>query len=218
MRPLPDFFSRVRPSRFSIAMQTTKTRAVTPAMIRAIEKQAVVGHLRLLRSTCSTRAQHGGLMCKFKCLLRTGSHWTWRGTAGEGGDEGTSSDGEEGVLGVVVLPIGDQLSLCAGCLDISLRLHPRQSLFHSGGINLLSSMDYLHTIYLRDWIIFSDYSISCISSYHTFSLQVMLLYSDILYTFVLLFFLLKLVFFAVRTMPSSPHHALFLLPAYTGRL
>lgn len=62
-------------------------------------------------------------------------------------------DSGEGVLGIVVPPVGDQLSLCTGCVDISLRLHPRESLFHPGVINLLSSMDYLHTIYLRDWII-----------------------------------------------------------------
>lgn len=147
-------------------MRSIKKGAVTPAMIKAIEKQMVVGYFRLLHSTCSTRAQHGGLMFKFKCLLRTSSHWTWRGTGEIGVTKVLPPDGEEGVLGIVVLPIGDQLSLCVGCVDISLGLHPRESFsswchqssfFHglptrylSQGLNhllRLFQLIYLHTVH-----------------------------------------------------------------------
>lgn len=67
-------------------------------------------------------------------------------------------DGEEGVLGIVVSPVGDQLSLCASCVDISLRLYPRESLFRSGFKDILSFMYYLYAI--KDCTIFFGYSTS----------------------------------------------------------
>lgn len=184
--------------------------------MRAIEKEAIVDHLRFVRSTCSTTGACAGANVHVaRVFIGHGEESVERGV-----EKILSPDGEEGLLGIVVPPIGDQLPLlCAGRVDISLGRYPRESLFHSGFIYLLSFMDHLQAIYLMNWIIVFGYFTLHIPSHHTFSLDAILLYGDTLHPFFVPFLCSNLVFFAFRnhaimTFTLLRSHYMHVLPAY----